>query len=145
MEPMPRPTTTRTSKSQVGLVHGFRSGLEQQIAAQLQAAGIDPKFESTKLEYTVPASKHKYTPDFPVTPRIHIETKGRFLPDDRAKHLLIKQQHPEIEVRFVFTRSATPINKGSKTTYAMWCEKHGFKYADKRIPEAWLQELKAQL
>ncbi len=84
---------------------------------------------------------HKYTPDFPVTKHLIIETKGRFLPDDRAKHLLLKEQHPNVEVRFVFSRSASPIYKGSKTTYAMWCDKHGFKYADKRVPEAWLREI----
>lgn len=139
---MRRKTTTRTSKSQVGLIHGFRSGLEEQIAAQLQAAGIDPQFESIKLEYEQPAVLRKYTPDFPVHPRIIIETKGRFLPEDRKKHLWVKAQHPDLDIRFVFTRSATPINKGSKTTYADWCEKHGFKYADKRIPEAWLKEIK---
>lgn len=137
---MPRPTT-RTSKS-VGLAYGFRSGLEERVAAQLKAAGIDPKFESEKIEYTKPESKHKYTPDFPLTKHLIIETKGRFMPDDRAKHLLLKAQHPHREVRFVFSRSATPISKGSKTTYAMWCDKHGFKYADKLIPPEWLKEIK---
>lgn len=137
-----RRTTTRTSESQVGLIHGFRSGLEKEIALQLQASGVDPRFEALKLAYVQPATNHKYTPDFPIHPKVYIETKGRFLAADRKKHLLIKEQHPDIEVRFVFSRSASPITKGSKTTYAMWCDKHGFKYADKRIPQAWIQELK---
>jgi hypothetical protein len=127
------------------LTYGFRSGLEEKVASQLQAAGIDPKFESIKIEWVEPASKHKYCPDFPLTPHIHIETKGRFMPDDRKKHLLLKEQHPHLDIRFVFSRSATPITKGSKTTYAMWCDKHGFKYADKLIPEAWLKQIKGQL
>lgn len=131
------------SSKSVGLVHGFRSGLEKHVSAQLTAAGIDPKYESEKMEYTKPESKHKYCPDFPLTKSLVIETKGRFLPDDRTKHLLLKAQHPDREVRFVFTRSAAPLYKGSKTTYAQWCDKHGFKYADKLIPEAWLQEIKS--
>lgn len=131
---------TRTSKS-VGLAYGFRSGLEKTIASQLEAAGIDPKFESIKLEYSKPVTYHKYTPDFPVHPAIIIETKGRFMPDDRAKHLLIKEQHPHLDIRFVFSRSATPLYKGSKTTYAQWCDKFGFKYADKRIPDSWIKEI----
>lgn len=134
--------TAGTSKSSVGLVYGFRSGLEKTIASQLEAHGIDPKFESIKLEYVKPATNHKYTPDFPISKRILIETKGRFMPDDRAKHLLVKEQHPHLDIRFVFNRSASPLYKGSKTTYAMWCDKHGFKYADKSIPEAWLKEIK---
>lgn len=141
---MPRLTTTRTSKSRA-LTEGYRSGLEEKVADQLRAAGVDPKFESIKLDYIKPESKHKYTPDFPLTKSILIETKGRFMPDDRKKHLLLKEQHPDLDIRFVFSRSATPITKGSKTTYAAWCDKYGFQYADKLIPQAWLTEIKDQL
>jgi hypothetical protein len=139
----PQQATTLTSKSRpVGLKEGFRSGLEELVADQLRSHGLDPKFESEKIEYVKPESKHKYTPDFPVTRAMLIETKGRFVTADRQKHLLLKAQHPDREVRFVFSRSKTPISKGSKTTYAMWCEKHGFRYADKLIPAAWLKEIK---
>lgn len=129
----------KTSK-QVGLTYGFRSGLEDNVAKQLKDAGIDYKYEEIKYEYEEPATKHKYTPDFVLANGIIVETKGRFMPDDRKKHLLVKQQHPELDIRFVFTRSKSPINKGSKTTYAMWCEKNGFKFADKLIPKEWLDE-----
>ena len=62
---------------QVGLAQGFRSGLEEKIAAQLKASGIDPKFETLKLPYRV-EKNCTYTPDFPVGKRIIIETKRRF-------------------------------------------------------------------
>lgn len=131
-----------TSKHPAGLKEGFRSGLEEQVAAQLRAAGVDPRFETIKIAYTKPQSNHKYSPDFPIG-EIIVETKGRFVTADRQKHLLIKAQHPQLDIRFVFSRSKTPISKGSKTTYADWCVKHGFKYADKLIPTAWLNELKS--
>lgn len=137
-----RPATLTSKTTKVGLKEGFRSGLEEQVAAQLRSLGIDPRFEEEKIEYTKPASKHKYTPDFPLSQALIIETKGRFVTADRQKHLLLKAQHPEREVRFVFSRSKTPISKGSKTTYAMWCEKHGFRYADRLIPAAWLKDFK---
>lgn len=137
---MPR-VTTRTSKS-IGLVHGFRSGLEKQIANQLAAAGVESAYESIKVEYIKPEKKAKYTPDFPLPNGIIVETKGRFLTEDRQKHLLIKAQHPELDIRFVFSNSKTRISKTSPTTYAMWCEKNGFRYADKFIPPAWLTETK---
>nr|DAL93602.1 MAG TPA: endonuclease I [Caudoviricetes sp.] len=35
--------------------------------------------------------------------------------------MLIKQQNPELDIRFIFSRSKTPIYKGSKTTYAAFC------------------------
>lgn len=128
-----------TSK-QVGLTYGFRSGLEETIAQQLRQAGIDPKFETLKLPYRV-EKKHTYTPDFPVGKRIIIETKGRFQTADRMKMLEVKKQHPEYEFRFVFNNSKARISKVSATTYGKWCEKNGFKYADKVVPQEWIEEI----
>lgn len=128
------------SNLRVGIREGFRSGLEEDLAAQLQAAGVPYTYEELTLRYTKPATPSRYTPDFVLPNGIIIETKGRFLPADRKKHLLIQQQHPELDIRFVFTRSAAKLSKTSKTTYANWCEKHGFLYADKAVPQEWLEE-----
>ena len=146
--PRRRPTKTRQSSDQIGLRKGFRSGLETKLAAQFEERGIDPRYESVKIKYTRPSTEHTYTPDFPLwwdaatKTGCFIESKGYFEPEDRKKHLWIKSQHPGIEVRFVFSRSAAPIRKGSDTTLADWCEKHGFKYADKLIPQEWFDEAK---
>lgn len=118
---------------------GFRSGLEDKIAKQLEDAGIKVEYETTKIKYVQPTTYHTYTPDFVLPNGIIVETKGRFVAADRKKHLLIKQQHPDLDIRFVFQRSQNTISKGSKTTYADWADKHGFKYADKEIPEEWLR------
>lgn len=140
---MAKRPTTRTSDP--GLVHGFRSGLEEITAERLRAKGVNPNFETIKIKYIVPAREATYTPDFPLDNGVIVETKGRFLTKDRQKHLLIKQQHPQLDIRFVFGGSRrkpsdAPISKGSKTTYSDWCDKHGFKYADKTIPEEWLTQ-----
>lgn len=137
---MPRLTTTRTSD--VGLREGYRSGLEETLGLQLERAGVPFTFETEKIAYEKPASKHKYTPDFILPNGIIIESKGRFVTADRQKHLLVKKQHPDKDIRFVFSNSRQKISKGSKTSYADWCEKYGFKYADKVIPQAWLNEAK---
>ena len=125
-------------------VAGYRSGLEDKVAKQLQEVGLDYKYEAKedKVKYLTPPKDHTYTPDFTFDTHIIIETKGRFVVADRQKHILIKQQHPELDVRFVFSNSKAKISKASKTTYADWCEKHGFKYADKWIPDEWLQEIR---
>ena len=104
--------------------------------------GVPFNYESEVIEYARPAKKAKYTPDFILPNGIIIETKGRFLTADRQKHLLIKQQRPELDIRFVFSDSRKKISKQSKTTYAIWCERNGFKYADGAIPQAWLEETK---
>jgi hypothetical protein len=118
----------------------FRSGLEVTMAAQLKAAGVDYEYEQFKVRFVTPAKNHTYTPDFKLPNGIIIETKGRFLTADRAKHLLVRAQNPELDIRFVFSSSKAKISKNSPTTYADWCDKHGFKYADKVAPASWLLE-----
>lgn len=116
----------------------FRSGLEFNVAKQLEDLGVTYEYEQTKVTYQRKPST--YLVDFELHNGIIIETKGRFTSSDRAKHLLIKKQHPELDIRFVFSNSRNKLNKKSKTTYADWCEKHGFKWADKVIPKEWLDE-----
>lgn len=143
-------TNRRLSQRQVGIKYGFRSGLEKDASDSLTASGVSFSYEETTVEYEKPARQSKYTPDFVVytrpdgTPRdrpLIIETKGRFLTDDRQKHLLISRQHPDLDIRFLFNNPKAKISKQSKTTYASWCEKHGFRY-DKgpKVPSAWLEE-----
>lgn len=124
-----------------GRKHGFRSGLEDRFIQELEEYGLDPNYEAKKFEYIIPESKHNYTPDFPLSPHIVIETKGRWVVEDRQKMLLIKEQYPEIDFRIVFYNANQKIKKGSKTTYAMWCDKHGIKWANKTIPSEWVEEI----
>lgn len=135
-------TSRRASKSaaEVGLIQGHRSGLEDAIAGQLASHGIVDVYETLKIEYVKPQHTSKYTPDFPLPNGVIVESKGRFMTEDRQKHLLVKSQHPKLDIRFVFSNPNQRISKTSATTYAMWCEKHGFQYASKRIPEAWIKE-----
>ncbi|WP_352869733.1 hypothetical protein [Mesorhizobium sp. M1329] len=139
---MARPTyPKRTPTRQIAVAKGFRSGLEDKVSGELDASGIPYTYEQFKITYTVPERLAKYTPDFPLLHNgIIVETKGQFVTADRQKHKLIKEQHPDLDIRFVFSRSATRISKQSQTTYAMWCETHGFLYADKSIPRDWLDE-----
>jgi hypothetical protein len=134
---MPR---RKVTKKQAGVKHGYRSGLEETISQLLTENNIDGEYEKHKVKYTIPTTDHVYTPDFKLPNGIFIETKGRFVMEDRKKHLLIKSQHPDIDIRFVFQNSRNKIRKGSPTTYADWCKKHGFLYADKTIPQEWLFE-----
>lgn len=118
----------------------YRSGLEEKLADQLESAGIASVFEQYEVRYEIPASLHRYTPDFLLPNGVIIEGKGIFDADDRKKHTLIRQQHPGLDIRFIFSSSKAKLYKGSPTTYGMWCDKNGYKYADKVIPKEWLTE-----
>lgn len=101
--------------------------------------GTQFEYEKYKIEW-VDYQVRKYTPDFVLDNGIIIETKGRFTSEDRRKHKEIKKQHPHLDIRFVFTDSRQRLYKGAKSSYAEWCARHGFKYADKFVPEDWLKE-----
>ena len=123
------------------LKHGYRSGLEHVVLNSLTDRNCTAQYECMKIEWE-DLSYRKYTPDFLLPNGIIIETKGRFTPADRMKHLAIQKQHPNLDIRFVFSNSNSRLRKGAKTTYADWCVKNGFLYADKDVPQEWIDEKK---
>jgi hypothetical protein len=131
--------TTYRSKShwtsEIKLQNGYRSGLESQIADQLKASGVSFEYETKRISYQ---RQSKYIPDFVLSNGIIIEAKGRLTQEDRSKMRLVKQQNPELDIRFVFSRASAKLSKSSKTTYADWCDKYGFPYAEKQVPKEWL-------
>lgn len=123
-----------------GMLMGFRSGLEGNNAKHLEALQVPVLYETFAIPYVVPQKAHRYTPDFLLPNGIIVETKGIWDATDRAKHLLVKLQYPELDIRVVFTRGKAPIYPGSATTCAEWADKHGFVWAEKLIPESWVRE-----
>ena len=119
--------------------HGYRSGFEHKVSEKLTENKIKFGYEITQIDYIKPETQHKYTVDFTLPNGILVETKGRWVLEDRKKHLLIKDQHPELDIRIVFQNPKGKIRKGSKTTYADFCNKHGILFASKEIPEDWLK------
>lgn len=130
----------RTGRKWPKKVGQYRSQLEARNAVHLEGLELEFDFESLKIPYVVPETLRKYTPDFILANGIIVEVKGKLEPKDRAKHLLIQMQYPQLDIRFVFQRPFDPINKGAKSTYADWADKHGFKWAKLVIPETWAKE-----
>ncbi|AZB48864.1 endonuclease [Pseudomonas phage 71PfluR64PP] len=117
----------------------YRSSLEERNAAHVEKLGGTAEFEM------IPERTATYNPDFVLGNGIIVETKGIFEVADRQKQLFLREQHPELDIRLVFSSSKSKLYSGSKTTYGMWCEKHGIKYADKLIPASWLKETKKEI
>ena len=114
----------------------FRSNFEQNVALSLNREGVDFEYETLKINYV----KHaQYTPDFIFPNGVIIEAKGYFKPQDRTKHIIIKQQHPEYDIRFLFQNAYLKLTKTSTTTYAAWAERHGFMWCHQKIPTTWTQ------
>ena len=117
----------------------YRSKFEVKVAADLGKRKIDFQYEKVSFDY-VPKIRN-YTPDFYLPDsKIYIETKGRLTTNDRVKHLLIKDQYPDLDIRFVFVNANNKISRTSKTTYANWCDRHKFLWAESLVPMEWLNE-----
>ena len=129
---------TTSERRRHALRNGYRSGLEDDISVDLKKRGVSFEYETLKIKWTLLENK-TYTPDFVLPNGIIVESKGRFVAADRKKHLKVKEQHPDLDIRFVFRNSKAKLNKGAKSTYGDWCDKYGFTYADKRIPDEWLK------
>lgn len=115
----------------------FRSSFERSVDLQLRSSGVAYKYEDTKIPYILECT---YNPDFHLLKsNIYIETKGRLLPAERRKHLQVRAQNPEYDIRFVFMYPHKKM-QGSKITHASWADRNGFKWADSCIPEEWLNE-----
>jgi hypothetical protein len=131
-------------RNQVAIKHGFRSGLEDNVNDMLKEQNKSFSYESEKISYIQPETKHNYTPDFVLNKivggKMYVETKGRWVKTDRLKFDLIFEQYPGIDIRFVFQNPNAKLYKGSKTTYAQYCDKKGWRWAKKEIPEEWLKE-----
>jgi hypothetical protein len=117
----------------------YRSGLEKEVAAYLRKTQKKVRYEVLKVEWE-DLRYRTYTPDFVLDNGIIIETKGIFDSDDRRKHREIQRQHPELDIRFVFSNAKAKLYKGAKSRYFDWCEQHKFQWAHRVIPEEWLKE-----
>jgi len=114
----------------------FRSKFEATIAKDLNKKKVKYSYEGEKLEYVL---IKQYLTDFILLDNgIIIEAKGVLTSADRQKMKAVKEQHPEADIRFLFQRASNKLNKKSKTTYSMWAEKHGFPWAEGKVPKEWI-------
>jgi hypothetical protein len=119
---------------------GLRSGFELDVREAAEEDGLEGiEYEPDGLVIEWIPKPRKYKPDWRLPNGVIVESKGKLDADARTKHLQIKAQRPDLDIRFVF-QFDNKLSKASKTRYSTWCEKHGFKYAFGRIPREWYDE-----
>jgi len=111
-----------------GKTYKVRSRLEVTLGSILNNIGTDWEYEVTNIKYKIPESNHTYKVDFTLGNGTLIEGKG-YLSDhaERTKYILLKEQHPDLDLKFVF---ANPNKKcgGMKMTHGEWATKHKFDW-----------------
>lgn len=115
----------------------MRNAFERSLAASLTKRKMGFGYETLKLPYT---QSHSYCPDFVLDNGIIIESKGHFRrgAGEAAKMIAVRDQHPELDIRFCFYNAHARIS-GQKQTYAEWATKNGFKWCHEQIPDDWLK------
>ena len=125
---------------------GFRSTFEYDFSKHLSRKKIKFGYETESIQWTPPVTTKNYWPDFVLDKKdgtkLYLENKGCLTVDDRKKMLCVKQQNPELDIRFVFQNAKAKIRKGSKTTVSMWAEKNGFLWCESVLPVEWEKEIK---
>jgi len=113
----------------------YKSGFERSIVANLEMRGVEFTYEELRLPYTL---QGEYRPDFVIkSSGIIVEAKGLLDRDSKRKMRAVKDQHPELDIRFLFQYADKKI-PGSKQTHGEWAKRNGFPFAEGEIPEEWL-------
>ena len=117
---------------------GYRSQFEADVAAALKASAPDVAYEPVRIPYTVTLNP-TYKPDWALPSQaVFLEAKGEFPKADRDKMLLLKQQYPHLDIRFIFQNPNA--RTAGRQTCAKWAEEYGFKWCKgPGIPPAWLK------
>lgn len=118
----------------------MKNALEDAVNDQI-AEHEAPTYEKYRLPYT---TESMYTPDFFLSNGILIEVKGYFEAEDRSKLIQIKKQHPCLDIRIILQNPRQYLSSAKSATLGDWCDKNGFPYAVKRIPDEWFAERKTK-
>lgn len=99
--------------------------------------GVEFTYEELSLPYTLHGSYH---PDFVITNSgIIVEAKGFLDRDSKRKMIAVKQQHPSLDIRFLFQQADKKM-QGSKKTHGEWATRNGFQFAEREVPDEWLEK-----
>jgi len=137
-----KPKSRKLARIVAGMIGRRSMGEVRFEAANIQGKrSVHADYEPDSFKYTVEETR-TYTPDFRILSKsgntFYIEYKGVLDLETRKKMVRVRDQHPDLDIRFVFQKASNKIRKGSPTSYGMWSDKNGFKWADNHIPKEWL-------
>lgn len=132
--PFDRYNRAKRNKPRPGI---YRSKLEEDIGSDLIKLGFETSYEKDTFQYVLPP--RRYTPDFRVGD-FFIEVKGWFPSKDRTKLLAVMKSNPGLPLFIALQSPHQRLSKKSKTTVAMWCQKHGIPWCPTPIPADFLKQ-----
>ena len=118
--------------------NAYRSNFERTVATDLRKRGVKFEYETLKMPFTAPPTKHTYKPDFILPNGICVESKGKFDNESRKKMAIVcKEYAGKTDVRMLFMRDQ-PLQKGAKNYYSDWCNARGILWAVGEVPQDWI-------
>lgn len=120
----------------------FRSKFEEHIwdIALKNKKKLEYEPKAPKIRYNIP---YFYLPDYRLPNGIYIEAKGYLRPRDRTKMRKVKEQNPDLDIRFVFQNARQRLTKSKNSEmYWQWAERLGYRWSEGTIPLEWWREKK---
>lgn len=113
----------------------FRSKFEASLYGLARASNKTLEFEPKDaiVGYSI---LYRYLPDYRLPNGVLVEAKGHLDIADRRKMVAVKEQHPELDIRFVFQNAKIRLSRNGKT-YGEWATAAGFLWAEGVIPLDW--------
>jgi hypothetical protein len=119
----------------------FRSGFEKRIYENAKKSKKKLEYEPNhpRIGYVIP---YRYIPDFVLPNGIFVEAKGYLRPRDRTKMRKVREQNPNLDIRFLFQTANQRLTKSKNSEmYWQWAERLGFKWSEgEHIPDEWWSE-----
>lgn len=107
----------------------FRSKFEANLAKKFDEMGVLWKYEPCQIPWQ--PTVRMYKPDFwvklPDGTEFYVEAKGFFDGMARSKMACIREQYPDLDIRFVFMSDTKKLSKSTAAkTYKEWAERYGY-------------------
>jgi hypothetical protein len=137
----------------------YRTEFEATTADYLLSQNISFEYEPARLHYKDSDGRKRIAqPDFHLKPKsndphggMFVEAKSLLKHDHLPRYELLKEQRPDLDIRFVFEEPDRTIShfgvvddegQTRAVSYAEWADMNGFKWAGETVPAAWIKELK---
>ena len=115
----------------------------KKVEIQLKKQGVEYELNNKDkaIEYISCKKTKVFVPCFVMSDGMIIECVSGLLARDCRKYLLLREQHPDLDIRFVFEIDNMKILGGDGLSLAEWAASNRFHWAKKLIPLEWMVEI----
>ena len=130
-----------TSEAMMRARRAFRPFYEE-IETQLKVHRLEYELNNkdNSIEYINCKKTKVFVPRFVMSDGMIVESVSYLLKQDCRKYLLLREQYPNLDIRFIFESADKYVSGGDGLTLAEWAASNKFHWANKLFPLEWMIE-----